>query len=182
MCCCLNACSRNMSHDECFSRFVSNSSVRVPLCVCTYWCLLLCRLRVCFPQAGVRGQKGEKGEPAVMEPVSYWLSVSSFTWAGVFKVTFSVVPQPFSLLSSVHTCWLFALYRICGLLLEGCSSNGSDAAQPDRWKDKCFHWHRNCGIIMSATFSYPYISSQNAEKSLQTNTSVKVSWRRFLWI
>lgn len=26
---------------------------------------------VCFPQAGVRGQKGEKGEPAVLEPVSW---------------------------------------------------------------------------------------------------------------
>lgn len=32
---------------------------------------LLCWLHVCFPQAAVRGQKGEKGEPAVLEPVSY---------------------------------------------------------------------------------------------------------------
>lgn len=31
----------------------------------------LCWLHVSFPQASVRGQKGEKGEPAVLEPVSY---------------------------------------------------------------------------------------------------------------
>lgn len=32
--------------------------------------MLYCWLHVCFPQAAVRGQKGEKGDPAVLEPVS----------------------------------------------------------------------------------------------------------------
>lgn len=42
------------------------------LCVTTsILTTLLCWLHVCFPQAAVRGQKGEKGEPAVLEPVSY---------------------------------------------------------------------------------------------------------------
>lgn len=57
------------------------------LCVSTLiLTMLLCWLHVCFPQAAVRGQKGEKGEPAVLEPVSYWLSLSWFTWAGVFEL------------------------------------------------------------------------------------------------
>lgn len=61
------------------------------LCVTTsILTTLLCWLHVCFPQAAVRGQKGEKGEPAVLEPVSYWLILCSFTWAGVFKVTRTV--------------------------------------------------------------------------------------------
>lgn len=62
-------------------------------CVCvstSILTMLYCWLHVCFPQAAVRGQKGEKGDPAVLEPVSDWLSLSSFTWAGVFKMAPSV--------------------------------------------------------------------------------------------
>ena len=52
------------------------------MCVCTlcivcslhvmYFILtvMCCWLHICFPQAAVRAQKGEKGEHAVLEPVS----------------------------------------------------------------------------------------------------------------
>lgn len=43
------------------------------VCVCvstSILTMLYCWLHVCFPQAAVRGQKGEKGDPAVLEPVS----------------------------------------------------------------------------------------------------------------
>lgn len=43
----------------------------VRVCVSTsILTMLYCWLHVCFPQAAVRGQKGEKGDPAVLEPVS----------------------------------------------------------------------------------------------------------------
>lgn len=39
--------------------------------------VLCCWLHMSYPQAAIRGQKGEKGEPAVLEPVSLQLSLSS---------------------------------------------------------------------------------------------------------
>uniref|UniRef100_A0A665UWX3 Collagen, type XI, alpha 2 n=1 Tax=Echeneis naucrates TaxID=173247 RepID=A0A665UWX3_ECHNA len=52
------------------SQFATETKMGSWLCnsVLTLPC---CWLHVCFPQAAVRGQKGEKGEPAVLEPVSY---------------------------------------------------------------------------------------------------------------
>lgn len=82
------------------------------LCVSTLiLTMLLCWLHVCFPQAAVRGQKGEKGEPAVLEPVSYWLSLSWFTWAGVFELALwqkekafpaKLLPEAFPLLCCIQ--------------------------------------------------------------------------------
>lgn len=85
--CCLNACSGNTvacCSVSLLSLFLFSVCVFVSTSVLTTLC---CWLHVCFPQAAVRAQKGEKGEPAVLEPVSYQLFWSSFTWTGVSRHT-----------------------------------------------------------------------------------------------
>lgn len=74
--CCLNTSGQNASFCEWFFVFKEKWVKLYSLL------LLLCWLHVCFPQAGVRGQKGEKGEPAVLEPVSYWLGFTRFLFIG----------------------------------------------------------------------------------------------------
>lgn len=72
---CVSACSQNT--EICFQCLCAHFFCLVCVCVCTWnW------LHVCFPQAAVRGQKGEKGDPAVLEPVSQF---NSFTWPGVLR-------------------------------------------------------------------------------------------------
>lgn len=66
--CCLNTRGQNSSFFF-FQRRSGWSCTHYSYCCVDY---------VCFPQAGVRGQKGEKGEPAVLEPVSYWSAALGF--------------------------------------------------------------------------------------------------------
>lgn len=92
-----------------FYSFINSSTIMFDTCMCMqskHWNLLsvtLCTLflprvcvrtcywlHVCFPQAAVRGQKGEKGEPAVLEPVSQF---NSFTWPGVLGGGGGVLPE-----------------------------------------------------------------------------------------
>lgn len=115
-------CFVNVLLSECMQpkyvaqRFVSSSSVCVhtDVCCCVGYVCVFLRLL-----SEARKEKKEN-------PLSWSLWVTDCLSAALheqvfFKVTCNVVPQPFSLLSSVHTCWLFALYRICSLLLEGCT-------------------------------------------------------------
>lgn len=65
-----------------FSEY-THASVMNVLCS---WRLVL---SLCVPQAAVRSQKGEKGEPAILEPVSYSLSIGIFICAGALKLLLS---------------------------------------------------------------------------------------------